>query len=87
MKSDLAAKPIRVEWPSPRPVPSMPPAAKANSDWASWFGPSPASMEAKGCSQSSILLCTCGSSRPTATAPSAASSSPTAIQPVRPVAT
>ena len=42
---------------------------------------------ANGCSQSSTLLCTCGSSHPTATAPKEASSRPTAIQPVRPVAT
>ncbi len=87
MKSDLAAKPIRMEWPSPSPVPRNPPAAKANSDWESWLGPCPASMVANGCSQSSIRAPTCGSSRPTANAPSTASSSPTAIQPVRPVAT
>ena len=86
-KSDLAAKPIRVECPSPRPVPSTPPAANANSDCASWLGPRPASIDASGCSQSAILPCTCGSSRPTATAPSTASSSPAAIQPTRPVAT
>ncbi len=68
-------------------MPVTPPAANAKSDWASWFGPWPASMDAKGCSQSSTRLCTCGSSQPTATAPSEASSRPTAIQPVRPVAT
>ena len=44
-------------------------------------------MDAKGCSQSCTRLFTWGSSDPTANAPTAASSSPTAIQPVRPVAT
>jgi hypothetical protein len=68
-------------------VPSIPPAANEKSDWASWFGPRPASIDANGCSQSSTRLCTCGSSQPTATAPHTASSRPTAIQPVRPVAT
>ncbi|CAM5695689.1 hypothetical protein SCALM49S_01577 [Streptomyces californicus] len=87
MKSDLAAKPMRVEWPAPSPVPSIPPAANANSDWASWPGPRPASIEANGSSQSCTRLCTCGSKEPTTNAPTAASSSPTAIQPVRPVAT
>lgn len=44
-------------------------------------------MEANGSSQSCTRLCTCGSKEPTANAPTAASSSPTAIHPVRPVAT
>ncbi len=87
MKSDLAAKPMRTEWPAPRPVPKRPPEAKAKRDWASWPEPSPASMEASGWSQSVTRACTCGSRRPTAHAPAPASSSPTVIHPVQPVAT
>lgn len=44
-------------------------------------------MEANGSIQSCTRLCTCGSNEPTTNAPTAASSSPTAIQPMRPVAT
>lgn len=87
MKSDFEAKPMRTEWPSPRPVPNIPPAANAKRDWASWPGPWPASIVAYGSSQSSTLLCTWGSNEPTTKAPAAARSSPTAIQPVLPVAT
>ncbi len=87
MKSDFAAKPMSDECPSPSPDPNIPPAANANSDWASCPGPWPASIDANGCSQSSTRLLTCGSRDPTAYAPAAASSRPSAIQPVRPVAT
>lgn len=43
-------------------------------------------MEAKGFSQSSTRLCTCGSKVPTAYAPTPANTSPIAIHPIRPVA-
>jgi hypothetical protein len=35
MKSDLAAKPMRMEWPRPSPAPSIPPAA--NGGWLGWL--------------------------------------------------
>ncbi len=87
MKSDLAAKPIRIDRPTPSPVPSSPPQAKANSDWAIWLGPWPAAIEPSGSSQSVTRPCTCGDSQPTPAAPTAARNRPIAIQPLRAVAT
>lgn len=87
MKSDFAAKPISAECPLPSPAPSSPPQAKANRDWAIWLAPCPAAIEPSGSSQSPTRLCTCGESRPTPTAATAARNSPMAIQPVRAVAT
>ncbi|SCG03981.1 hypothetical protein GA0115255_118684 [Streptomyces sp. Ncost-T6T-2b] len=86
MKSALAANMIRSEWPCPRPVPSVPPEAKAIRDWPSCSLCAQVVSE-NGSSHAFTRCCTWISKEATPTAPTADIRRPKTIQLVRSVAT